>query len=218
MIVCDFIDKNVEDFIEKDKSKRIILTFFKEPFDDFKGNEVLFIDDILDDNDYKRIDIFVNKAMKDAKEIFSKYLEVDGYKLFDYLQVQAKRNLSKMYKFKYCVDKLAKGKDKINVYYFSSELELLEWLKQDYIINIINKNTSKKKSNIKLKVRRWAKNLGYIPQHIYLSDDTITNNIAFSIPDEKIDREMVEQAAKIANLHDFIILELPNGYQAIVRE
>ena len=31
-----------------------------------------------------------------------------------------------MYKFKYCVDKLAKGKDKINAYYFSSELELLE--------------------------------------------------------------------------------------------
>jgi len=157
MIVCDFIDKNVKDFIEKDKSKRIILTFFKEPFDDFKGSEVLFIDDILNDDDCKKIDIFVEKTINITKEVFSEYLEVDGYKLFDYLQVQAKWNLGKMYKFKYCVDKLAKGKDKINVYYFSSELELLEWLKQDYIINIINKNTSKKKSNIKSKIRRWAK-------------------------------------------------------------
>jgi len=44
------------------------------------------------------------------------------------------------------------------------------------------------------------------------------NNIAFGIPDEKIDREMVEQAAKVANLHSFIILELPKGYQTIVGE
>ena len=47
MIVCDFIDKNVENFIKKEKSKRIILTFFKDLFNNFKGNEVLFIDDIL---------------------------------------------------------------------------------------------------------------------------------------------------------------------------
>jgi len=67
-------------------------------------------------------------------------------------------------------------------------------------------------------ISNWQKNLGYVPQYIYLSDDTITNNIAFGIPDEKIDRKMVEQAAKIANLHDFIISELPKGYQTIVGE
>lgn len=67
-------------------------------------------------------------------------------------------------------------------------------------------------------ILNWQKNLGYVPQYIYLSDDTITNNIAFGIPDEKIDREMLEKTAKIANLHDFIISELPNGYQTIVGE
>ncbi len=46
----------------------------------------------------------------------------------------------------------------------------------------------------------------------------IKNNIAFGIPDEKIDREIVEQAAKVANLHSFIISELPKGYQTIVGE
>ncbi len=67
-------------------------------------------------------------------------------------------------------------------------------------------------------ILNWQKNLGYVPQHIYLSDDTIMNNIAFGIPDEKIDREAVERAARISNLHDFIISELPNGYQTIVGE
>jgi len=67
-------------------------------------------------------------------------------------------------------------------------------------------------------ILNWQKNLGYVPQHIYLSDDTIMNNIAFGIPAEKIDRKAVEQVAKISNLHDFIISELPNGYQTIVGE
>ncbi len=67
-------------------------------------------------------------------------------------------------------------------------------------------------------ILNWQKNLGYVPQYIYLSDDTITNNIAFGIPGEKIGREIVEHAAKISNLHDFIISELPNGYQTIVGE
>ena len=67
-------------------------------------------------------------------------------------------------------------------------------------------------------ILNWQRNLGYVPQHIYLSDDTIMNNIAFGIPGEKIDRKVVEQVSRISNLHDFIISELPNGYQTIVGE
>lgn len=67
-------------------------------------------------------------------------------------------------------------------------------------------------------ILNWQKNLGYVPQHIYLSDDTIINNIAFGIPGEKINRKAVEYAARISNLHDFIISELPNGYETIVGE
>ena len=67
-------------------------------------------------------------------------------------------------------------------------------------------------------ILNWQKNLGYVPQHIYLSDDTILNNIAFGIPDEKIDRKTVEHVARISNLHDFVISELPNGYETIVGE
>ena len=67
-------------------------------------------------------------------------------------------------------------------------------------------------------IPNWQKNLGYVPQHIYLSDDTIASNIAFGIPDKQIDMVAVEQAARIANIHDFIVTELPDGYKSRVGE
>ena len=67
-------------------------------------------------------------------------------------------------------------------------------------------------------VRAWQKTIGYVPQQIYLSDDTIAANIAFGHDPNSIDYEAVESAAKIANLHEFIIEKLPNGYHTKVGE
>lgn len=67
-------------------------------------------------------------------------------------------------------------------------------------------------------LKSWQKTLGYVPQHIYLSDDTVKRNIAFGIPDELIEEEKVEKAAQIANLDKFIINELPKGYDTLVGE
>ena len=64
----------------------------------------------------------------------------------------------------------------------------------------------------------WQKNLGYIPQDIYLQDDTVTRNIAFGVPDEKIDMNIVRDAAQTANIHNFVTEELPDGYQTVVGE
>ncbi len=50
----------------------------------------------------------------------------------------------------------------------------------------------------------WHHMLGYIPQSIYLSDDTIRNNVAFGIRDEDIDDAAVEEALKKAQLYDFV--------------
>lgn len=50
----------------------------------------------------------------------------------------------------------------------------------------------------------WQKEIGYIPQVIYLSDDTIRNNIAFGIDEEKINDEMVNSALKQAQLYEFV--------------
>jgi ATP-binding cassette, subfamily B, bacterial PglK len=67
-------------------------------------------------------------------------------------------------------------------------------------------------------VRNWQRNLGYVPQQIFLADDTITHNIAFGLPDDKIDAARIEQVCKIAKLHDFITEELPQGYGTMVGE
>ncbi|MBU3934694.1 ABC transporter ATP-binding protein/permease, partial [Patescibacteria group bacterium] len=67
-------------------------------------------------------------------------------------------------------------------------------------------------------IRNWQRNLGYVPQQVYLSDDTISRNIAFGLPDEKIDMAQVKLVAEIANIDNFIKNELPNGYETIVGE
>ena len=68
------------------------------------------------------------------------------------------------------------------------------------------------------KVANWQKNLGYVPQVIYLNDDTIARNIAFGVHHTQVDREAVERAAKLANIHDFIVSDLPQGYDTPVGE
>ncbi len=70
----------------------------------------------------------------------------------------------------------------------------------------------------KQNARSWQRSLGYVPQQIYLSDDTITANIAFGVEPKDINQEAVEKASKVANLHDFISEELPKKYQTEIGE
>ena len=67
-------------------------------------------------------------------------------------------------------------------------------------------------------LQRWQLNLGYVPQHIFLCDDTVAANIAFGISSSEIDMTAVEEAARIANLHNFVTTELPKGYLTEVGE
>lgn len=67
-------------------------------------------------------------------------------------------------------------------------------------------------------VRQWQKLIGYVPQQIYLADDTVAANIAFGIAEDNIDLDKVTHAARIANLHDFVMTDLPNGYDTQVGE
>ena len=66
--------------------------------------------------------------------------------------------------------------------------------------------------------RSWQKSIGYVPQHIYLADNTVSANIAFGVNPKNINQEAIEKAAKIANLHDFVVNELPDKYQTVVGE
>jgi ATP-binding cassette subfamily C protein len=65
--------------------------------------------------------------------------------------------------------------------------------------------------------RAWQNNVGYIPQFIYLSDDTIRNNIAFGIPEKLISDEKIKACVEAAQLDEFIH-RLPKGLDTIVGE
>jgi len=61
-------------------------------------------------------------------------------------------------------------------------------------------------------VAAWQRAIGYVPQHIYLADASIAENIAFGVPRADIDAQAVERAARAAQIHDFIANELKDGY------
>ena len=67
-------------------------------------------------------------------------------------------------------------------------------------------------------LRAWQRLIGYVPQHIYLSDDTIMANIAFGVEPKDINQDMIKKVSKIANLHQFVVDELPKQYQTIIGE
>ena len=84
----------------------------------------------------------------------------------------------------------------------------------------IQKGTLEVDGNLitKENIRSWQRTIGYVPQHIYLSDDTIAANIAFGLDPQNIDQKAVERAAKLANLHSFVTGELPKKYETKVGE
>ncbi len=63
----------------------------------------------------------------------------------------------------------------------------------------------------------WQKNIGYVSQNVYLSDDTIRNNIAFGVDENKIDNKRVKKCIELCNLSDFV-KNLPNGLDTITGE
>ena len=74
--------------------------------------------------------------------------------------------------------------------------------------NVINKNNR----------RAWQRSIGYVPQQIFLADDTVSANIALGVESNDINQEAVEHASKTANLHEFVVNELPLKYKTTVGE
>lgn len=65
--------------------------------------------------------------------------------------------------------------------------------------------------------RGWLKNIGYIPQMIFMLDDSIRHNVAFGVPDEKIDEERLWEVLREAQLDEFI-RTLPEGLDTGIGE
>ena len=72
-------------------------------------------------------------------------------------------------------------------------------------------------SDIQLHLRAWQDQIGYVPQSIYLTDDTLRRNVAFGLPRRQIDDAAVARAIKAAQLEDFVET-LPDGLETMVGE
>ncbi len=71
--------------------------------------------------------------------------------------------------------------------------------------------------NIHEQLSAWQTNVGYIPQSIYLADETLRNNVAFGIPEKEIDDAKVMQAIESAQLSE-MVRRLPLGLDTMIGE
>ena len=62
----------------------------------------------------------------------------------------------------------------------------------------------------------WQGNIGYVPQDIMLLDGTVAENIALGLPHKDVNQTKLERAAEIANIHQFIVNNLPEQYASQV--
>ena len=91
----------------------------------------------------------------------------------------------------------------------------------DIIMGLLNPNSGKvliDGKNLDISTfQEWKKYIGYVPQQIYLSDNSIKNNIAFGVNDEDIDLEKIKYVSKLSNIDEYIE-KLPNKYDTLVGE
>jgi ABC-type multidrug transport system fused ATPase/permease subunit len=71
--------------------------------------------------------------------------------------------------------------------------------------------------DVQANLRGWQDQIGYVPQSIYLTDDTLRRNVAFGLADDAIDDTAVERAIRAAQLEEFVF-GLPKGFNTMVGE
>jgi ABC-type multidrug transport system fused ATPase/permease subunit len=71
--------------------------------------------------------------------------------------------------------------------------------------------------NVQTNIRGWQDQIGYVPQSIFLTDDTLRRNVAFGLADSEIDDTAVAHAIGAAQLEQFV-KELPQGLETVVGE
>lgn len=71
--------------------------------------------------------------------------------------------------------------------------------------------------DIQKNLSAWQRNIGYIPQSIYLADETLRSNIAFGLPENEIDDKKVMEAVRLAQLEE-MVSRLPEGLDTFVGE
>ena len=90
----------------------------------------------------------------------------------------------------------------------------------DLLVGLLNPDAGEiliDQKNINTIVNQWQKLIGYVPQSIYLTDDSLRNNIAFGVPGNLIEEEKVRKALVTSQLSNFVN-NLPEGLDTIVGE
>lgn len=90
----------------------------------------------------------------------------------------------------------------------------------DVILGLLTPNSGQvivDGQDIQQNLRAWQDQIGYVPQSIYLTDDTLRRNVAFGLPNEQIDDMAVKRAIHSAQLEEFVS-SLADGMETIVGE
>ncbi|MBI4773021.1 MAG: ABC transporter ATP-binding protein [Deltaproteobacteria bacterium] len=72
-------------------------------------------------------------------------------------------------------------------------------------------------NDIREHLQAWHRKIGYVPQHIYLFDDTLRRNIAFGVPDHEVDEGKMASSIRLARLES-LVSKLPDGLDTVVGE
>ena len=154
------------------------------------------LDYLADVNNKDKLEFVRNIELK---EIEFSYTE-SGLKVFDGINLE----ISKGSKIGF-VGKTGSGK--------STLIDIIMGLLEPVQGSIFIDKTKINKKNLK----SWQNNIAHVPQHIYLSDESITNNIAFGLSKEDIDISKVKEAAAQAKIAE-TIEKMPKKYDTKIGE
>lgn len=130
------------------------------------------------------------------------------------------KNIKFAYKKDYVINDLTINIKKGNVIGLIGESGSGKSTLVDLILGLFKPNSGSIEvdgKNIKSNLESWQKNIGYVPQSIYLNDDTIKNNVAFGLNENEIDEKKVIKALKLSQIYNFIS-SLEDGINTTVGE
>ena len=90
----------------------------------------------------------------------------------------------------------------------------------DILLGLLTPDTGEIRADgkdIQLQLRNWQDQIGYVPQTIFLTDDTLRRNVAFGLANEQIDDVAVQRAVRAAQLEEFVVSQ-PDGLETFVGE
>jgi len=67
-------------------------------------------------------------------------------------------------------------------------------------------------------IKEWQKDISYVPQEVFLFDDSVASNITLGVKKAEVDKKQLERATQLADIYDFISEQLPEGFATKIGE